>query len=249
MTAHNTVVASAYYDAFDGSNGRNIHAAEDKRILDFVPFMETLAAIQRVIPHKYLVIAGGAVRDLYVHDESLIKDIDVFVLDVNEQERIALMNSMYGKITGGNRPQVPGYPDNWGVMWETVYPYLEPNNPYGGGVSLLSRLTGTVSREKEKKKYPVQIVAHAAKTTDQLLDDFDWKACRFAFDGQTVWREGLVDFHMGELHMGTIRNPFYSLARGFYLQEKFKRVGRKLVVGRESMLTLASMMLLDPEAK
>lgn len=245
MPAYNTVVASAYYDGFDNAN-RNIHAAEDKRILDFVPFMETLAAVQRVIPNKYLVIAGGAVRDLYVHDESLIKDIDVFVLDVNDQERIALMNSMYGKITGSNRPHVPGYPDNWGVMWETAYPNFEPQ--YAGGASLLTRLTNTISK-KENVKYPVQIVAHAAKTTEQLLEDFDWNACRFAFDGQTVWREGLRDFHMGELHMGTIRNPFYSLARGFYLQEKFKRAGRKLVVGRESMLTLASMMLLDPEAK
>lgn len=248
MPAYNTVVASSYYDAFENPTGGNIYAPQDKKVLDFVPFMETLAAVQRVIPNKYLVIAGGAIRDMFIHDETLIKDIDVFVLDVSEQERLAIANGLYGRITGGIRHQVPGYPDNWGVIWETAYPNLEPNKPYGGGVSLLTRLTNTVSK-KERIKYPVQIVAHAAKTTDQLLEDFDWNACRFAFDGKTVWREGLRDFHTGELHMGTIRNPFYSLARGFYLQEKFKRAGHKLIVGRESMLTLASMMLLDPEAK
>lgn len=249
MQGYNTV-SSAYYDHFNKTSG-NVYAEQDKKILDFQPFHEVLAEIQRIVPNKYLVIAGGAIRDLFMHDEKLIKDIDVFILDVKEDERTAIEKSFYGKIIGQKRHPDPSYPGAWGVIWETKYPIIKhpkQTSPYGGSISIIEKVMNAVKRENERI-YPVQIIAHSARTTDELLEDFDWKACQFAFDGKTVWRSGIEDFYNSELRLGTVRNPFYTMARGFYLQEKFKRAGRKLVVGRESMLTLASMMLLDPEAK
>jgi len=226
-----------YNSAFNTA-GHNPYAAQDKRILEFEPFNVVLQKVQRIAPNKYITIAGGAVRDLYVQDEKLIKDIDVFILDVKDnaekQEIIANCSRM---LAGG--PQHQLYPGaNFNCLWNTAYPNMDAASFKAWGFGLSG---------KNKIQYAVQIVGHAAKDVKALLEDFDWRACQFAYDGHSVWRDGLNDFYENRLHLGNVRNAFYTLKRGFYLEHKFAKAGMRVAVAKEDMLTLASMMLIDPE--
>src|SRR5207247_9140078 len=41
---------------------------------------------------------------------------------------------------------------------------------------------------------PLQIIGIDVETVEELLAQFDWTACKFAFDGERIWSDGMSDF-------------------------------------------------------
>lgn len=120
------------------------------------------------------------------------KDFDVFLLGVEKPEQVE------GTITmamGGLAVLEP-------LEFHKSEPYLVGSWDWNGTM--------------------VQVMGSPAKSTDELLDGFDWNVCLFAYDGRYHKREYISNIAPGKsLRLQTVRFPASTLRRGFRFSERF----------------------------
>ncbi|MCI0563500.1 MAG: hypothetical protein MN733_33915, partial [Nitrososphaera sp.] len=131
------------------------HGSGVDKVKIFWPFHETLDMIRDVVKNKQVVIAGGAIRDMMMlGDENKIKDIDVFLLDTDEKEANSLLPAFASKMRG--RTSDNGYTKTpvFQLLWITEFPFV-------------------FSAKWKDHPIPVQVIAHTAKTVEELIQGFD----------------------------------------------------------------------------
>ena len=202
------------------------------RVMGWKVFRETTDFLERALrPHK-VVIAGGAIRDMYMVGEAMIKDYDAWVLDVEEvhvpQIDKALQEAYRGMSTI--------YPadSNW-----TDYPQRTFHSPKAN--IIFPWVPG---------KKPTQIMYSGYKTIEELIANFDWHCCAFGLQSEKLLTDGITDFNEGRLSLNetTIHNPKSTLRRGFHLEQKYRTnsEGLRLRLPNELILALAAMLNLNP---
>lgn len=192
-----------------------------------------------VRPHK-VIIAGGAIRDLYVAGPDMVKDYDLWVMDVAESNVVDLDKNLDGHFRGFEAKS----------RWSGDFMIGGENyrNPHFHSPSC----EVIIPWFDEKK--PVQIMYASAKSAEEMLQRFDWKACCFAWDGQRIHTDGLVDFENRTLSINNdivIRTPRSTLRRGFHLEHKYRmsKSGHRLRLSNAMILLLASMLDLNENGK
>jgi len=214
------------------------------RVKSYEVFHTALKNLRDMLPSKQIVIAGGAIRDTMFLGLESFKDLDVFVLETDENEAVGIINSL-SECVSGAPPEDSFYSKSnpFKLIWSCEYPLFYWNTVISG-----SQIRVQPEPNEKSKSYPMQIITHKAKTVEELLNDFDWKACQFAFDGNEIWAPGVDDFLMHRLTLCNVRNPFHTLRRGFYLENKYRKGGNALHVQKDDIITLSAMIMLDPEA-
>lgn len=214
-----------------------------KRCLQYFPFMQNLEFFGALTSHP-IVIAGGAVRDFLMFGQArFIKDIDIFVLqckdtDLNKEAQIftQCLSNLLLSTKPKNEKGMPytcltGYDDNNALIdtvpqWNEQMSYDLPPNIH-----------------MENKTMHTQIIFSKAESVEDLLETFDWGACKFAFDGKRVLTPGLDDYKKGYLQLGHTHDPMRALRRGFYLEEKYKYSEYPIVLRREEVIALTALMI------
>lgn len=209
------------------------------RVRYWRPFIDTLEFFA-VASGKTPVLAGGCVRDMFMAGHSLVRDYDVYITDVSDLERNRLMLMISQAIAALE----PTYGAEAAIVsWPQAPKYA----------SMPAHLRPVANIKLPWVERPIQVMLTMEKTAEDIAGRFDWRACAFAFDGKTVVDEGARDFldgwslrQAGELTLREhVYNPRDTLRRGFYLEEKYSKRQWKIRLSNESILALASMIILD----
>jgi hypothetical protein len=192
----------------------------------------------KALGHRKVVLAGGCIRDKFLLDEKAINDLDVWILGCKE-----------------NSPPAPGEgdPELNDLLWE-VGRSIADWRPYTSSDYMLKRMSERSTNKvlnimNLKAKYlvphPVQVMSTTATTVEELIGDFDWGVCQFAYDGLNFWFDGWRDYSLNSLLLNDdhIYDPFHTLKRGVLLSHKFRKHGLRLE--KATALTLLSLMLMQ----
>jgi len=196
-------------------------------IPDFRPFQEVICYFSSLFPEKRAVIAGGAIRDLWVTgDSKQIKDIDVFLLDVKEEEAPILDTHILENSHGQ------------GALYHYIPTYLFKAS-YGPGVYHYPKCKVTLPGIP----FPCELMYSPHATPEDLIRAFDWRACQFSYDGKSSLYPGEEDFSEGKLTLNEkIPYPKSTLRRGLMLEYKYRQLGRTLKLPKSTLLALVAMM-------
>lgn len=200
------------------------------RVEKFSPFEESLAFFNETLGRP-VCIAGGAVRDLWMVGPGLIKDYDVWVLGVEKSEIADLdskLDAETKRLFDIHTPEE--MPSN------ITYPNRQFHSPKAN--LMLPWCEG---------KY-TQVMYTPCKTMRELVAQFDWHACSFGYDGETVIHDGVSDFYSQTLTLNpenALRSPRSTLRRGFHLEDKFRGTPYRLKMLNETILSLAAMLTLS----
>ena len=200
-----------------------------------------LKKVHELVDGKTAVIAGGAIRDMYLlHDQQKVKDIDVFLLGCTEAETSALSDA-YTRLGLFLQAKVHKSKD--------YFINKMKNRPR---IKVFDVMTWRIKDLK-----PIQIMLSSADTVEELLEDFDWRLCRFAYTDtpKKFWFEGWKDAVTHKLTSGdSIYDPFYSLRRGILLSHKYRGgecpyLETHLRFPKEEAINLLSLMLVNYNGK
>jgi hypothetical protein len=212
-------------------------SVNESRVRAFDPFHETLEFFNNELGRP-VVLGGGCIRDLWIENEALIKDYDVWVLGVLETEiadlDARLSNGMHHLMAHNVHSADP-------KVACTDYPNRKFHSPKA------NLKLPWIPNDK-----PVQLMYTPCKTMMELLDQFDWHVCSFGFDGETVISKGESDFVRKQLTLNpdnALRSPRSTLRRGFRLEDKFRGTSHRLSFPNELILALAAMLTLNGEGK
>lgn len=210
----------------------------DLMVRKYEPFVETLTWFLDVLPDDTsVIIAGGAVRDLYVlQDPKAIKDIDLWILGVSEQNSQPLQDMLA-------TAYLP-YTDNPPVA-------IDVGPSGGGGGPAWAPHLPLANLTFPWCPVPCQLMFTEHATAADLLFHFDWRACAFAFDGERVLIPGMRDFDIATLTLtpSPILYPKSTLRRGFAFEWKYRHTSHRLALPNATILALASMLTLDDDGE
>ena len=149
-------------------------------------------------PVGQVVLAGGAVRDSLRNQEP--KDYDIFVLPWQ-------LDTEWHRNEGRKfivKDLLKDYKKNQPILTHDYEPYL------------VADLTWHDVR--------VQVMLNPAQSMYSLVETFDWKICKFAWNGSAMYLEfdpNEVIVPGAELELNTVRFPASTLRRGFRFSERF----------------------------
>lgn len=211
----------------------------DERVRKFDPFLNTLGFLNDVFPHP-VVLAGGCIRDFWIDGESKIRDYDAFVLGVTESE-VKHLDEVFAV----------RYREDF-LSEEVVEQSMVPWH-YANSQSQVFHIPRTnVIFPWIPGKKTTQIMYTQATTMQELVNRFDWRACSFGFDGETVITDGVHDFWKQCLSLNpenALRSARNTLRRGFNLEDKYRGTAHFLKLPNELILALASMLVLNGEGQ
>ena len=203
----------------------------EKRVREFGPYYRTIDYLSRaLLPHK-VVIAGGAIRDMFMVGEHMIKDYDVWVLGVDEGIDVALdqkLREVYEHTAG----VAAAHPNFITKDYEKLF---------------FGRPRFNIVLPWVPEGRPTQIMYSPVKTMAELVSAFDWRACSFGFDGNELITDGTADFDNKQLSLNDTKlgSPRNTLRRGFRIEEKYRYsptpwrlwLTNELILGLAAMLT------------
>lgn len=202
-------------------------------------------------PYGYRVcIAGGAIRDLVIlGDAHAIKDYDVWALGADSNDTSLMENinmALHDEyirreyVTNPNHIRSPRRNRRYGL-----------NSYICHTVSLPWMLPEQIKPWDHPKYFGAHQQAQlmlSPYSMQELADSFDWKNCRFAYDGETAYVDGLRYFYAHKLTLNRdegakLHIPMHTLSRGFYLQEKYRRSRYPVNVSTEDAALLGALVL------
>lgn len=205
-----------------------------ERVKSWHAFRETLDFFRKVYDRD-VVLAGGAIRDMYIDGPSLISDYDVFVMGVKETD-------------------IPVLDEKAHAASKRLHEMCREAETisYGGGPKQKFHIPKTTWKLPfVPGAKPVQIMYSPRENMRDLVSHFDWRVCSFGFDGETVITDGVEDFRQHRLSLNLdnrLPSPKSTLSRGFRISTKFARGSHFLVLPNELILALASMLVLNGES-
>jgi hypothetical protein len=214
----------------------------ESRVYEFQPFVETLDFFEDAL-EKRVVLAGGCIRDMWLEGEALIRDIDAWVLDVRESE-VQTLDQMLGDAYR-EVVEVPTPELNNARAAETARSGDYPVHGQPFHVPRMNMYLPWITK-------PVQLMYTPEVSLRALIDKFDFHACSFGFDGETVISEGASDFEKHALSLNpqnALRSARSTLRRGFRFEDKFRGTPHYLKFPNDLILALASMLVLNGESE
>ena len=195
-------------------------------------------------------IAGGAIRDLIMlGDAHAIKDYDVWALGADSENQqlmeniAASLHDAYiarGFVNNPNHIHRPSRNRRYGmksyICHSVSLPWMHPEQvkPW--------------DHEKYRGSHQQAQIMLTPYGMQELADSFDWKNCRFAYDGETAYVDGARYFYDQKLALNLddgvkLHAPMHTLSRGFYLQEKYRRSRYPVNVATEDAALLGALVL------
>lgn len=198
-------------------------------------------------------IAGGAIRDLVLlGDERAVKDYDVWFMEIDLKDSVLIMtlekrlmdqyiaeeiipaHKSEKFVHPAKRSRIYGF--NSYMSHTVAMPWMRKlhHQPWAPNADRLRQLS--------------QVMFTPYTRPDELTDTFDWKNCRFSWDGETVDVEGLQHFYDHQLALNhdegmKLPIPMHTLHRGFYLEEKYKYTPYGVVVDKQDAAFLGALVL------
>jgi hypothetical protein len=151
-----------------------------------------------------IYIAGGAVRDTLVNKKP--KDYDLYILG-NPQEILMVPNELADHCKHN-------------LKWDVFNPKPEDAKNYAAHPLVNVRMD---------KETEIQIMYRNYSTAGQLIDEFDWDICQFAFNPVigVVNRRSPATIKKGEeLKLNKITFATGNLRRGYRFSERFEMTMR-----------------------
>lgn len=166
-------------------------------------------------------VAGGAVRDVLMRVEP--KDFDLFVLHDQGVQFDQLKEQIKERISDLSEIEPR-------VEWHKSEPFLVATVSWYG-------------RE-------VQVLANPAASVEALVDSFDWNVCLFAYDGEFLCKEDVLNITAGkELKLNKVTYPVSTLRRGFRFSERFLMKFRREDIVKLCEQIAAKKKKAEPNAK
>lgn len=188
--------------------------------------------LERIGP---VYIAGGAVRDTLLG--RIPRDYDIFILVDKPMDEVAL--EVRKVLDAMNTGQSLKYEKKREYRTNTLLETLK--RIFGGKTDDLTGATVT-----PVKQVTVQIILSRSESIYDLLADFDWNICLFAYgwiphmDAIGVYEKTpLRHFQMeGELRVNAFHYPIRTLRRGFRFADRYE-----LPINKEDLVKLAGLIV------